>query len=733
MTDAEAKAQLAGEAANIEKTGFATPELAAAQAASPNAAKLPTAPAPAAPADQGIWRTDPRNPDGTWTDRHGRYDGNTFIPDGQSRTYGTANGSSRDTSTPAPAAAPTAGAPAAAPAANPNIPAGYVQIDGAKYPTAGAQQGAFDGIQVVGQIGQPGSYLIGRPKSQTVNLPGGPITVSADGSTTPGGEPTTGSGAAPGLPDIKATSEAGATIEALTKLISDFDTSNKATQAEILKLTTPGAKESKLQEQIDDISSRLTQGLLNIEGRPIPIEDIGGEQAKLLKNTAAILAPLEAALSRESTTRQGLLGKLTTAFGFQQSNQELQLKQAELLAKPILEAGKLVQDYVLDLATKYPDAGIALTDSAESAAAKVSKSKIYQGDIAAADATTDDIKEYQFAKTNGYKGSFLEFMDRNEEGGGGSGGGSVGAVTFGAGGGGSTAPTAPTTPAAAPIPTWEEYLAAEENVAGMNFADKKRAEVRKQYDAMVAARKEFDAKQAAKNAPATTSKNTVAEKRQAWIDNPQVDARVKDIVSGRAKYTDYAVTERRAIKTQYEQAVNDGVVPRSTTAAQEAKFIKISTAYQSSEVIKNAVNAESLKVISDQIIKNPGSATNQLKSLYGIVKGLDPDSVVREGEIALAQRAQSYKDLLESYAARITKGQIIHPNTARDLAQAAKDLAVAWQASEKKLNQLYSSQAKVSGIEDLWSEYLDGIEPIAAPASTTSTPTDLSGLDFRMK
>ncbi len=679
MTDAEAKAQLAAEATSIEKTGFATPELAAAQAANPAAAKLPTAPAPAPTA-------------------------------------------------PAPITAPS---PTAAAPGGFTMPTGYVQIPGAQYSTSAAQQAAFDGIQVIGELGKPGSFLIGRPKSQTVNLPGGTVTVNPDGTTTPGGTSPTGAGGAPTLPDIKATSEAGTTVEALTKMISEFETANRAQQAEILKLTAPGERESKLQQQIDEISSRLDQGLLNIEGRPIPIEDIGGEQAKLLKNTAAILKPLELALGRESTTRQGVLGRLTSALGFQQNNQELQLKRAELLAKPILEADKTVRDYVLDLATKYPDAGIALTDSAESAAAKVAKSRIYQGQVAADEATTDDIKEYQFAKNQGFKGDFVDFMDRNRDGSGTGGEGFAGAVTFG-GGGGAPAPAAPATPAAAPIPTWEEYLAAEEEVAGMNFADKKRAEVRKQYDAMVAARKSFDERQAAKTAP-TAPKNTIVEKRQAWIDNPKVDARVKDIVSGRAKYTDYSVTERRAIKTQYEQAVNDGVVPRSTTAAQEAKFIKISTAYQSSEVIKNAVNAASLRVISDQIIKNPGSATNQLKALYGIVKGLDPDSVVREGEIALAQRAQSYKDQLESYAARITKGQIIHPDTAKALAQAAKDLAVAWQASEKRLNQFYGSQAKVGGIGDMWTEYLEGIEPIAAPADETTTQTDLSGLDFRMK
>lgn len=49
MTDAEAKAQLAAEAAAIEKTGFATPELAATQAAKPNAARVASVPTSAAP------------------------------------------------------------------------------------------------------------------------------------------------------------------------------------------------------------------------------------------------------------------------------------------------------------------------------------------------------------------------------------------------------------------------------------------------------------------------------------------------------------------------------------------------------------------------------------------------------------------------------------------------------------------------------------------------------------
>src|SRR3990167_8862385 len=44
---------------------------------------------------------------------------------------------------------------------------GYEKISGTQYPTRELQLGAYSDIQPVGQVGQAGSYLTGRPLSPT--------------------------------------------------------------------------------------------------------------------------------------------------------------------------------------------------------------------------------------------------------------------------------------------------------------------------------------------------------------------------------------------------------------------------------------------------------------------------------------------------------------------------------------------------------------------------------------
>jgi len=143
---------------------------------------------------------------------------------------------------------------------------------------------------------------------------------------------------------------------------------------------------------------------------------------------------------------------------------------------------------------------------------------------------------------------------------------------------------------------------------------------------------------------------------------------------------------------------------------QTQNFLTISNKYQADEIIKNGDKAISTIAIANQVIAHPEKATNQLKALYALVKSLDPDSAVREGELALAQQAQSYIGRFKTNLQKIAEGKLISSSTAKELAEATKELAITWQDAAKARTKRYSSQANIAGIGDAFSQYLSGSE-----------------------
>jgi hypothetical protein len=137
---------------------------------------------------------------------------------------------------------------------------------------------------------------------------------------------------------------------------------------------------------------------------------------------------------------------------------------------------------------------------------------------------------------------------------------------------------------------------------------------------------------------------------------------------------------------------------------------QITTRFQADPIINQAIKGGNAGLIADQIIANPKSATSQLKSLYVLVKNLDPDSAVREGELALANQTQSYMQQFGNTLARITEGRVISPDAAVSLAQATKELMSAWNSTANKREKQYTSQANTLGIGNDFNSYLQGSE-----------------------
>jgi hypothetical protein len=145
-----------------------------------------------------------------------------------------------------------------------------------------------------------------------------------------------------------------------------------------------------------------------------------------------------------------------------------------------------------------------------------------------------------------------------------------------------------------------------------------------------------------------------------------------------------------------------------TEYQQMQAFLNVSNKFQADSIMNQALKGQTAVAIADQVIANPNSATNQLKSLYSLVKNLDPDSAVREGELALSNQTQSYLDRFKTSLTKISQGQLISPNAAEQLAQATKELATAWNQTAERRKQQYISQANVAGIGSQFQSYIGG-------------------------
>jgi hypothetical protein len=171
-------------------------------------------------------------------------------------------------------------------------------------------------------------------------------------------------------------------------------------------------------------------------------------------------------------------------------------------------------------------------------------------------------------------------------------------------------------------------------------------------------------------------------------------------------------TLKRDEAARQQEIYMESIKPRGnsglTDYQQTQTFLNISNKFQADSIMNQALKGQTAVSIADQVISNPNSATNQLKSLYILVKNLDPDSAVREGELALANQTQSYLQRFQSSLARINEGQVIAPKAAKDLALATKELASAWNQTADRRRQQYVSQANIAGIGQQFESYIGG-------------------------
>lgn len=161
------------------------------------------------------------------------------------------------------------------------------------------------------------------------------------------------------------------------------------------------------------------------------------------------------------------------------------------------------------------------------------------------------------------------------------------------------------------------------------------------------------------------------------------------------------------------------------SAAQDRNLRHVTTNFSKDPVVGKANMLGVTAKLADTIISNPSSAVNQLSALYTLVKALDPDSAVREGELDLANATRSYWQSIQDIWARTGEGRVIHPEAAKNLALAAKQLAEMWRSAAAARAKTYSAQAAVLGVGPQFEDFMSNAGPHTPPPVAPAGDFDL--------
>jgi hypothetical protein len=150
-----------------------------------------------------------------------------------------------------------------------------------------------------------------------------------------------------------------------------------------------------------------------------------------------------------------------------------------------------------------------------------------------------------------------------------------------------------------------------------------------------------------------------------------------------------------------------------------------------SSIWTNVTKAQNAVQTADEIIKNPKNAAAQISLLYGFVAGLDPNSAVKEGEIALAGSVASNLSNLQNAFTKISQGQPIPADSAIQLANETKRLAQQWANAGLQQENKLLVKARTQGVESVIKGYLTDVKALngSTPSVGNTTSTGNVGWD----
>ena len=272
----------------------------------------------------------------------------------------------------------------------------------------------------------------------------------------------------------------------------------------------------------------------------------------------------------------------------------------------------------------------------------------------------------------------------------------------GSGGGG----VLPTVSTAQPKQDFNQFLAQEEQKAGLTFGPAKRAELQKQFDAQP----------------------------QPKADISKFHPTVQLIIKGQRKISGLTQKERDKFDSQLNQAAALGLIPAETTAEQYDRLNALSKEREASPVLRAVDRTPIAKSAVNSIKNNPKDATAQLNLAYSYIQILDTyQSAVKEGELELVGTLQSKLGKLKTFAESMTEGQIVNADTALQIANATQTLVNAVNEAAKTKDKSFESRAKTLKIGDLWSEYKQGFTPEYEKQNMSKAGQTSSGLRYTIE
>lgn len=355
---------------------------------------------------------------------------------------------------------------------------------------------------------------------------------------------------------------------------------------------------------------------------------------------------------------------------------KLALDQRKEALDAVKEKENTLTDFNINMIAKYPSAGIRTTDDYAVTQQKILGSAEYKAEMAAATKKS-------------------------------SSGSGIGTWT--------PSTPVPTMPVA-PKQTFEEFIAQEENKAGQSFSQAKRDELRKTYDA-------------AQVTPTPAAQSA---------DLSNYDYPVQLVITGKASpdslLSGGTAGERKRYSAQLEDAQKRGLLKPVASDKQKSVFNSIVSAYNKSPLIMASDRTSILQSAISNVKNNPENGTAQLNLVYGYIQALDSyQSAVREGELGLVNSIDSSVGKWKNTFEKIQNGQIVRGDVAKQIADAAQMLVTTINQASKNKEKSFASQAKVNGVEDLWTDFRAGSASAinnSIPLSTGSTGQTSSGLKY---
>lgn len=168
---------------------------------------------------------------------------------------------------------------------------------------------------------------------------------------------------------------------------------------------------------------------------------------------------------------------------------------------------------------------------------------------------------------------------------------------------------------------------------------------------------------------------------------------------------------RKPFASEMGGGVPAGDVTVNMTTQQRAAFNSIVDKFNKSPLVAAADRTIVLKNSIDNVRNDPSNGTLQLNLVYSYIQALDTyQSAVREGELSLVNSIDSKVGQLGQYVQSIQNGQIVRPEVANQIADAADKIVNTIQEGAKRKQQQFRSQASVNGIGNQWDAYIGGYQ-----------------------